>query len=72
MFPEVLIGTIYRPPDQSNFYEKLPPVLENIWSTRKNILITGDFNSDLSPEHNNGNGKKTVKYIETLRSSERN
>ena len=54
----LLIGTIYRPPDQSNFYEKLPPVLENIWSTRKNILITGDFNSDLSPEHNNGNGKK--------------
>ena len=54
----LLIGTIYKPPDQSNFYEKLPPVLENIWSTRKNILITGDFNSDLSPDHNNGNGKK--------------
>ncbi len=43
----LLIGCVYRPPDVSTFYEKFQVVLENIWATRKNILITGDFNSDM-------------------------
>ncbi|XP_065069735.1 uncharacterized protein LOC135694793 [Rhopilema esculentum] len=46
---KMLIGTIYRPPDRENFYTLFPPVLEQIWQTRKNLLIIGDLNSDLTP-----------------------
>ncbi len=52
------MGTVYRPPDQANFYELIPPILEKIWATRSNILITGDLNSDLTPDHENDKGTK--------------
>lgn len=44
----LLIGTVYRPPNQESFYTEFQQVLEYIWSSRKNIIITGDFNSGLN------------------------
>ena len=54
----LIVGTVYRPPDQAYFYELMPPVLEKIWATRSNIFITGDLNSDLTPDHENDKGRK--------------
>lgn len=42
-----LIGCIYRPPQDSLFFNHFRNVLENIWLRRKNIIILGDFNSDM-------------------------
>ena len=42
-----LMGSIYRPPDKYDFYEKLKIVLDSIWIKRKNIILMGDLNSDL-------------------------
>ena len=54
----LIMGTVYRPPDEANVYELIPPVLEKIWATRSNILITGDLNSDLTPDYENNKGRK--------------
>ena len=54
----MIVGTVYRLPDQANFYKLIPPVLEKIWAPRSNILITGDLNSDLTPDHENDKGRK--------------
>ena len=42
-----LIGCIYRPPQDSLFFNHFRNVLENIWLRRKNIILSGDFNSDM-------------------------
>eukprot|EP00112_Aurelia_sp_Birch-Aquarium-sp1_P018925 Seg4593.5 transcript_id=Seg4593.5/GoldUCD/mRNA.D3Y31 product="hypothetical protein" protein_id=Seg4593.5/GoldUCD/D3Y31 len=42
-----LIAGTYRPPDKPEFYENLSSILEDIWVKRKNILLLGDFNSDV-------------------------
>ena len=54
----MLIGTIYRPPDREDFYTLFPPVLEQIWQTRKNFLIIGDLNSDLTQNGMNDKGRR--------------
>ena len=43
----VLIGTVYRAPDDNKFYEHFEEFISRVWSKRKNIIIMGDFNSDL-------------------------
>ena len=52
----LLVGCIYRPPDSEGFYDKFLPILERISANRKNVIITGDFNSNMLD--NSGNGKK--------------
>ena len=42
-----LIGSIYRPPNKYDFYNKLKIILDSIWIKRKNIILMGDLNSDL-------------------------
>ena len=42
-----LIGSIYRPPDKYDFFDKLKITLDSIWIKRKNIILMGDLNSDL-------------------------
>ena len=50
------ICCIYRPPDFGGFYDIFRPILERISVNRKNVIITGDFNSNMLD--NFGNGKK--------------
>ena len=45
-----LFACVYRPPTDLSFYDTFNTMLEKIWSTRKNIVILGDLNSDLSPQ----------------------
>ena len=42
-----LVASVYRPLDNYAFYDKFNDMLETIWSSRKDIIIMGDLNSDL-------------------------
>ena len=44
----LIVGAIYRQPDDLSFYENLHKVLDQIWIKRNNMLLLGDFNSDLN------------------------
>ena len=58
----VLIGTIYRHPKDTAFYDKFNTVLEGMWQKRKNIILLVDFNSDMkfrSEEERDPNTEKS-------------
>ena len=44
----ITVGTIYRPPNQSNFLEVLNENMNKIDSISNEIYILGDFNINLS------------------------
>ena len=44
----LLIGSIYRPPDCSSFFDEFSEVMEILWRNRSNIILLGDFNVNLS------------------------
>ena len=43
-----ILGTIYRPPSYSAFFEHFDMVLDKVWVKYKNRVIVGDFNCDLT------------------------
>ena len=43
----LLIGNVYRPPDNSDFHSRFKVALDKIWLRRNNILVIGDINLDL-------------------------
>ena len=44
---KLLLGCVYRPPDDYTFYNKFYSLLEDSVRNRKNVVILGDLNSDL-------------------------
>ena len=44
----LLIGCLYRPPDDSSFFDKFDETLGKMQMTRKNLVIVGDLNADVS------------------------
>ena len=42
-----LLGCLYRPPKSTAFYNDLHDLLNKIWVKRKNVILLGDFNSNL-------------------------
>ena len=42
-----LLGVVYHPPKDTVFYDKLDKVPEKVWLKRKNVIMLGDFNSNL-------------------------
>ena len=59
----LLVGCVYRPPDITSFFDKFNQVLSEIWLSRRNVVIAGDFNSDqLAP---NGNGAKFKRILQS-------
>lgn len=45
---DILIGIIYRPPNQNNdFFSVFPRLLEKAWTKFSNIVLLGDFNTNL-------------------------
>ena len=44
---KILIGSVYRQPSDTNFFQNFQNFLEPICLRRTNILIVGDFNADL-------------------------
>ena len=45
---QLLLGTFYRPPTDSQFFDKFHAILNSLWLKRSNIMIMGDFNSDIN------------------------
>lgn len=54
----LLVGTVYRPPKDMDFYDTFNNILDDLWTKRNNILLIGDFNSDLMTRNKNDQGKK--------------
>ena len=44
---KLLVGCVYRPPDDYSFYNKFYYCLGRITKGRNNVVILGDLNSDL-------------------------
>lgn len=44
---KILISSVYRPPDDMQFFDKLQKELEPLCQRRSNLLILGDLNADL-------------------------
>ena len=44
---DTLIGTVYRPPDNCDFFIVFPRSLEKVWMKFTNIVLVGDFNCNL-------------------------
>lgn len=64
-----LLACVYRPPSDLAFYDSFNGWLESIWSTRNNIVIMGDLNSDLSLKSKDGMethlGKRLLRILNT-------
>ena len=56
----LLIGCVYRPPDVSLFFDKFHQILDKVWMTRRNVVIAGDFNSDMLSRSGNGTKLKRI------------
>eukprot|EP00794_Sanderia_malayensis_P004136 gene4136-4689_t len=65
-----LIGSVYRPPTDMAFIDNFSKILNYLWSKRKNILILGDFNSDLlskdSSKQTTPTGKKLKQVLKAF------
>ena len=48
-----LVGCVYRSPNDSSFFDSFRDLIANIWLKRKNIIVVGDFNSDMLHKPNN-------------------
>ena len=59
----LLIGTVYRPPKDKDFYDTFNKILDDLWTKRNNILLIGDFNSDLMTRNKNDQGKKLQRIL---------
>ena len=44
-----LVGCIYRPPSDCSFFDVFRNRITKIWMKRKNIILAGDFNCDMTP-----------------------
>ena len=45
---DTVVGIIYRPPNHnSEFFTVFPKLLENVWLKFSNIVLLGDFNTNL-------------------------
>ena len=52
---DTMLGIIYRPPNQTNeFFSAFPKLLEKAWMKFSNIVLLGDFSSNLLQD---GNGE---------------
>ena len=65
---KLLIASFYRPPSEKvNFFDKFEKFLQPLWYKRKNIIILGDFNINLSPKSID-ESYKSKKFIRILKS----
>lgn len=57
-----LIGCLYRPPKSTTFFNSLHALLNRIWIKRKNVILLGNFNSNLiSDSHSAQDSSQAVK-----------
>ena len=63
-----LVGCVYRPPNDSFFFEPFRDLIANIWVKRKNIILVGDLNSDMLHKLNNSESEYGKRLRRILRS----
>ena len=56
----LLIGCIYRPPNDKKFLSCFSSILDNICQKRKNILLMGDFNLDLTANRTSNSNNSLI------------
>lgn len=65
-----LLGCLYRPPNPTTFCDALHSLLNKIWVKRKNVILLGDFNSNMSSDNDqelSQAGKRLYRgYLEVL------
>ena len=65
---DILVGTIYRPPNQnSEFFTAFSKLMVNIWTKFSNIVLLGDFNTNLLQDehgHTSYEGNKMKGILE--------
>ena len=59
----LLIGTVYRPPKDKDFYDRFKNISDHLWTKRNNILLIGGFNFDLLTKNKNHQGKKLRRIL---------
>ena len=67
---KILIGSVYRQPSDTKFFQNFQNFLEPICLKRTNILIDGDFNADLyfqqDVQKDMEQGKKLLRILESF------
>ena len=60
-----LVGCVYRPPNDSSFFVTFRDLITDIWIRRKNIVLVGDFNSDMlhKPDNSESDCGKRLRRI---------
>ena len=43
-----IVGSIYRPPSDSEFFQRFYITLEKVWLKYKNVIVIGDLNADFT------------------------
>ena len=63
-----VLGTVYRPPSNSNFFNNFYTVLEKVWTKYRNVVLVGDLNADITRSVNgeivSTHGKKLLRTLE--------
>lgn len=57
---------MYRPPADTAFYDHFSKILSHLWTNRKNIIILGDFNSDLLSKYNSKESTQAGKNMKRV------
>ena len=63
---KVLLGCIYRPPNDKKFLNNFTLLLNNICTKRTNLILAGDFNFDMSKNGSTINDFKNLLYTHNL------
>ena len=62
-----LIGCLYRPSKSTTFFNFLHALLNRIWIKRKNVILLGDFNSNLiSDSHSAQDSSQAGKRLKSI------
>ena len=65
----VLVGCIYRPPTDVQFYNTPRETLSKVWAKRKNLLLVGDVNADFTARAENVESSQRGKRLKRILSS---
>ena len=44
----LIVGSIYRPPSDSEFFQRFYITLEKVWLKHRNVIVIGDLNADFT------------------------
>ena len=66
------LGCLYRPPDSTTVFDALYSLFNKVWVKRKNVILLGDFNSNMPSDNDqelSQAGKKLQRILSSFRYS---